>query len=267
MDRFEYIKPLGHGAFGEIGLYKDKSSGIFYTIKKLKNSNRSQKEVRILQKIFPCHPLLSCYITSFMVDDYIYIVLNYFDGRELKDIIGQISHDQLLYITQYLFEGLKELHNLGIAHRDIGLSNILIDPETFQIQIIDFGVATDQATRTLAGTLRYIAPDLGGSIPLLQLDNIYKTQGERPPIRSVEQLQKADIWAMGLIIYYLYKGKINKKPPLTFTESYNATFEEKYFSWPENLNVFISSSKTEAILWHIISICLIADPILHSYNF
>lgn len=40
-----------------------------------------------------------------------------------------------------IVEGFEYLHNIGIAHRDIKLDNILIEEKTRMIKIIDFGFA------------------------------------------------------------------------------------------------------------------------------
>jgi serine/threonine protein kinase len=49
-----------------------------------------------------------------------------------------------------------------MSHRDIKLENIIIDKETYQIKMIDFGFAV-YSTKTLkmhCGTVNYMAPEI-----------------------------------------------------------------------------------------------------------
>lgn len=89
-----------------------------------------------------------------------------------------------------ILQGVDYLHKTGIAHRDLKLENIIIDKER-NIKIIDFGFAT-QCTkqdkgRVFCGTPSYMAPEI-------------VNQQEHNYI-------KADIWALGIILYALLSGK------------------------------------------------------------
>ena len=55
------------------------------------------------------------------------------------------------------------LHSRNICHRDIKLENIIIDPETKLIKLIDFGFAvfsTKNNLKLYCGTPSYMAPEL-----------------------------------------------------------------------------------------------------------
>ncbi|MEO0532407.1 MAG: AAA family ATPase [Cyanobacteria bacterium P01_A01_bin.123] len=73
---------------------------------------------------------------------------------------------QALQIT----EALAAIHQKDIIHKDINSTNILINPETQAVKIIDFGISTqlsqEQAAITnlhqLEGTLAYISPEQTG---------------------------------------------------------------------------------------------------------
>lgn len=92
-------------------------------------------------------------------------------------------------IARQITNGVRELHEYGIVHRDLKLENILVDCKVngdFQVKLIDFGlsqVITPFAkTKEPYGTPFYCAPEV-----LLHLDyNI-----------------KVDVWSIGIIAYYL----------------------------------------------------------------
>ncbi len=84
--------------------------------------------------------------------------------REAKDI------SRFLDIGIQIAEILYQLHQNRIIHKDIKPANILINPETKQVKIIDFSISTllPKETQTiqnysvLEGTLAYISPEQTG---------------------------------------------------------------------------------------------------------
>lgn len=96
------------------------------------------------------------------------------DGGEiaLTEYRHQASNslDIFLKIAQQLAEALHYLHQQGIIHKDIKPANILIHPQTGDIKLIDFSIATllpkEQQQllnpNVLEGTLAYISPEQTG---------------------------------------------------------------------------------------------------------
>jgi len=64
--------------------------------------------------------------------------------------------------TLQLFMALEFIHAAGVTHCDIKPANLLLNPVSKQIQVIDFGVACYSKTVILkgTGTPRYMAPEL-----------------------------------------------------------------------------------------------------------
>lgn len=312
MDQFEYLRFLGKGVFGDVSLYKDKSTDKLFVIKVIPNDRQGQKEILVLQKIFTsgchlnrcaatnmaasrrgCHPILSCYFTSFILNNSLHIVMDYFEGLPIELFVNKINVSYLPKIGNDLFGGLHYLHSLGIAHRDIKLGNILFNEQKSEVQIIDFGLSAINDTKQLAGTPRYIAPELGGSINPPKLKELFLKSHGDIPLRKLQDLQIADIWSMGIVFYYLYMGEIDKFLPLTQKESHDAVFKNKYVIWPEKLSSVIDDSDSDdsgsddlnnddldidddilnnddtisnddsnnnLLIWKIIELCLITDP-------
>jgi len=86
-----------------------------------------------------------------------------------------------------LVDAVECLHQHGIAHRDIKIENIMINPVTMDLRLIDFGFARKEGTSILKGTAAYIAPDMFGP--------------EKTPVFTMEQLKQFDLWSLGITIY------------------------------------------------------------------
>lgn len=100
------------------------------------------------------------------------MVLEDFDGMSVADLLANrlLSHDEFLDSAIQLAQALVQIHKAGIAHKDICPANLVINPGTGEIKIIDFGIATrfssEQPVLTspevLEGTLAYMSPEQTG---------------------------------------------------------------------------------------------------------
>ena len=122
---------------------------------------------------------------------------------------GAFSLEQFLRIAIQITEILGTIHSNNIIHKDINPSNIVLNPETGQLKIIDFGFST-VLTRShpiltkapvknpnvLEGTLAYISPEQTGRMNH-SLD--YRT----------------DFYSLGVTFYELLTGQL----PFTTTDA------------------------------------------------
>lgn len=105
------------------------------------------------------------------------LVMEDFGGVSLRDYTGnrRVALAQVLEIALQLSQILHELHQNLVIHKDIKPANILIHPETKQIKLIDFSIASLLPKETqeiknsniLEGTLAYLAPEQTGVHPSL----------------------------------------------------------------------------------------------------
>ncbi len=103
------------------------------------------------------------------------LIMPDFGGISLAEYYQNLS-PQTKDISQFLDIGIKiaeiiyQLHQNRIIHKDIKPANILINPETKQVKIIDFSISsllpketqTIQNYSVLEGTLAYISPEQTG---------------------------------------------------------------------------------------------------------
>ncbi|MBF0317418.1 MAG: AAA family ATPase [Nitrospirae bacterium] len=104
------------------------------------------------------------------------IVFEDFGGQSVKILAGArpFTLTDILSIGCKVADALGELHHAHIIHKDINPSNIVLNPATGQLKIIDLGISTvlsrqdpDISTPELIeGTLAYISPEQTGRVDM-----------------------------------------------------------------------------------------------------
>ncbi|MDY6805528.1 MAG: AAA family ATPase [Cyanobacteriota bacterium] len=127
------------------------------------------------------------------------LILEDFVGRSLKELLTSEKLDlrEKLRIVIALVESLGEMHKIPIVHKDIKPSNIIVNSETGQVKLTDFGIAThlgvsNQAIANpnlLEGTLPYIAPEQTGRMN-----------------RSIDY--RSDYYSLGATLYEMLTGRL-----------------------------------------------------------
>ncbi len=96
-----------------------------------------------------------------------YVATRYVPGLSLHDFVpeeGPIGGDDLRWFARCLAEGVASVHSVGVLHRDVKPSNVLMEGRT--PILIDFGLARvaddPKLTHTgwLLGTPGYLAPEI-----------------------------------------------------------------------------------------------------------
>jgi serine/threonine-protein kinase len=123
-----------------------------------------------------------------------FLTMELVDGSPLSALVraGPLALERVAAIAAALCDGLAAAHASGVVHRDLKPDNVLIAKDG-RVVITDFGIAraslADEAGRTqggVMGTPAFMAPE--------QLEG------------ASEIDSRADIYALGAILYELYTG-------------------------------------------------------------
>lgn len=132
------------------------------------------------------------FIETFENERHIYMIQSLCPNYSLKDLQqcrGTFSNQESRYFVNQILQGLQYIHENGIIHRDLKLSNILID-SNMQLKIGDFGLAIRindprLLSRKPCGTTNYLAPEV---------------------VNCKGFTYRSDVWAVGVIAFVLCFG-------------------------------------------------------------
>jgi len=97
---------------------------------------------------------------------YYIIIIEYFKSLTIKDFLIQqsVGKQEVQNILNQIHNALNYLHNQNLIHRDFNINNILINPTTHMIKIIDFGLSRfcrqEFQINSPLGNLKYRSPEI-----------------------------------------------------------------------------------------------------------
>ncbi|CAD5222341.1 unnamed protein product [Bursaphelenchus xylophilus] len=150
-----------------------------------------KREIRMLDS---CHHPNICRLLEY-IDTYnqLYIIMELARGQNLQRFVNHSGPLKELLVRKLFIQVVSAVHHLhskNIAHRDIKADNIVIDPQTERIKLVDFGFACfsddDTFSTTFCGSPPYAAPELFSS--------------------RKYRAKPVDIWALGCLFYFMYCG-------------------------------------------------------------
>jgi serine/threonine-protein kinase len=178
--RYEIIKVLGVGGFGQTYLAEDKDAlNRYCVVKKLSSPYNDPSILQVIRRLFETearvmqqleHPQIPRLLAYFEEEQEFYLVQEFIDGDNLNlEIIpGKIMKEPyVILLVNDVLEILRFVHYKGIIHRDIKPSNLIRRKEDGKLFLIDFGAVKkvtnfnmeSQATGTSIGTPGYTSPE------------------------------------------------------------------------------------------------------------
>ena len=197
---YKILEKLGEGGMGEVYKAQDTKLDRFVALKFLPVTLTASEDdkSRFVQEAKTAsamnHPNVC---TIFDIQEHegrLFIVMEFVDGKTLRDAKDSLSDKRKLEIGIQAAEGLAAAHEKGIVHRDIKPENIMIRKDGI-VQIMDFGLAklysagnVSRLTKagTTVGTIGYMSPE--------------QIQGQEVDHRS-------DIFSLGVVLYEMFAGE------------------------------------------------------------
>ncbi|MFJ9441553.1 serine/threonine-protein kinase [Kitasatospora sp. NPDC101235] len=202
--RYRLNGVLGRGGMGTVWRAEDEMLGRTVAVKELRmNASVDEEEkhrliTRTLREAKATARIRhSSAVTVFDVvdeDDRPWIVMELVESRSLADVVredGPLTPGRAAEIALDVLGVLSAAHALGILHRDVKPSNVLIG-EDGRVVLTDFGIASVEgdasvtSTGMLVGAPSYISPE--------------RARGQKPG-------PPADLWSLGGTLYAMVEGR------------------------------------------------------------
>jgi predicted Ser/Thr protein kinase len=201
LDRYEVGRLLGAGGMAEVFEGRDRLLARRVAIKVLQAQFardpsfliRFKREAQAAASL--SHPNIVGVYDTGTEDGTHFIVMEYVDGRTLKDVIraeGPLYPERAAEICADVCSALAAAHARGLIHRDIKPGNVMLTPDG-KVKVMDFGIArattseTITQTAAVVGTAQYISPE--------------QAQGQTVDYRS-------DLYSVGCCLYEMLTGTV-----------------------------------------------------------
>ena len=215
ISHYRILERLGAGGMGEVYKAEDTRLQRLVALKMLldEGQKNEQSRARFVREARAAsaisHPNVA---TIYEIDEaerdgrrYSFIVMEYVQGRMLKDLVGELSLLEAIEIIEQMADGLATAHELGIVHRDIKPSNAIVTDQQL-VKILDFGVA--KYTPLLTGdedTASLFATEVMKTTPGMVTGTYAYMSPEQA--RGLEVDHRSDIFSLGVVAYELIQGR------------------------------------------------------------
>jgi serine/threonine-protein kinase len=196
--RYRLIELIGRGGMGEVWRAHDTATNRTVAIKVLPPHlaqdgvfvQRFRREAEAAAQlnnphIIPIHNYGE-------IGGRLYVDMRLIEGRDLEEVlaVGPLEPGRAVRIIEQVAKALHAAHKIGLVHRDVKPSNILIDNDDFAY-LIDFGIARGADQTGLTGTGGVI-----GSWPYMSPERL----------RAGQVDARSDIYALACVLYQCLTG-------------------------------------------------------------
>ncbi len=249
-DRYQVIRTLGAGGFGETYLAEDtympsKRRCVVKQLKPIQNNpqiyqlvqERFQREAAILEQLGGATDQIPALYAYFSTNGQFYLVQEWIEGDTLTAKIqkqGLFSESAVQEVLGNLLLILEYVHSRHIVHRDIKPDNIMVRHHDGKTVLIDFG-----AVRESMGTVFNSQGNPTSSIVIGTPGYMPSEQAAGRPVFS------SDLYSLGITAIYLLTGR---QPQQLETDS--QTGEIVWRQYASHVSPIIAGVIDQAIAYH-----------------
>ena len=214
--RYRLLEVLGRGGMGEVWRAYDTETNRVVALKVLapEFAHDEVYKERFRREAYAAAGLSEPHVVPIHafgeIDGRLYVDMRLVDSQDLLAMIGNgpLAPMRAAWIVEQVAAALEAAHRIGLVHRDVKPSNILVTDDDFAY-LIDFGIARTAGDTSLTGTgntigsWAYMAPERISDGVIDPRSDVYALAcvlhecltGSRPyPGDSFEQLAAAHIW-------------------------------------------------------------------------
>jgi serine/threonine protein kinase len=203
----EVLRTLGSGNTANVYLAREPALQRLVAVKVLRPEvaattvarQRFEREAQSAARISHAN-VTAIYRVGRLTGDVPYMVMEYIDGRTVRDILESgtaFEHGEARRLLASVAAALAVAHDRGIIHRDVRPGNVFVENRTSRAVLGDFGIAAllesgaASAARLTAvgvklGETRYMSPE---------------------QIRGEQVTEQSDVYAFGILAYEVLAGR------------------------------------------------------------
>jgi serine/threonine protein kinase len=254
--RYQVVRTLGVGGMAIVYLVRNAADKLLamkilngeYTNDHEANE-RFEREARIIRRMRH-RGIISVFDFGKMPDGRAYFVMEFVEGESLLSVLErevQLSMARTCRIFLQICDAMAHAHNIGIVHRDLTPSNVVLLSEcenSDQVKIVDFGIA--QINQTWSET----------DSRLTKEGQIFGSPAYMSPEQCLGQKidHRSDIYSVGCVMYQSLCGV----PP--FTAEHLLALLYKHVNETLPTAIPVSSGKISPKLEKIVLRTLCKDP-------
>ncbi|XP_030569569.1 serine/threonine-protein kinase PAK mbt [Drosophila novamexicana] len=203
-ENLDHFNKIGEGSTGTVCIATDKSTGRQVAVKKMDLRKQQRRELLFNEVVIMRdyhHPNIVETYSSFLVNDELWVVMEYLEGGALTDIVthSRMDEEQIATVCKQCLKALAYLHSQGVIHRDIKSDSILLAADG-RVKLSDFGFCAQVSQelpkrKSLVGTPYWMSPEVISRLPY------------GPDV---------DIWSLGIMVIEMVDGEppFFNEPPL-----------------------------------------------------
>ena len=187
-DRYELEELVDHGGMSSVYRGRDRLLERNVALKLLhphfgdddEYVERFRREARAVAQL--SHPNIVTVIDRGASDGHQFIVFEYVDGENLKQLIertGPLPVRRVVELGIQVADALAYAHEHGLVHRDVKPQNILVD-SAGDAKVTDFGIVRSldvergvTQTGTVLGTSNHLSPEQAAGLPVTPASDVY----------------------------------------------------------------------------------------------
>jgi serine/threonine-protein kinase len=213
ISHYRILRKLGEGGMGEVYLAEDTRLGRQVALKFLPASYQydPDRRARFLKEARAASALRTPNIAAIYDigehDQIMFIVMEYVEGELLSRRVerGMMDARETIHIATQIADALDEAHTLGIVHRDIKGSNLMINSRSL-VKMLDFGLAKVLEARPTTDSSDFTVPLGQQTAAGIVLGTISYMSPEQALGRDVDH--RTDLFSLGVVLYEMLTARL-----------------------------------------------------------